>query len=90
MRAAHANVRKPGLPYDQTDPPEPSVAEYDTAEGPVHPVVRLKFVTRFSWAPGSIAFWDNRQVWHFAVNDYQGQRRVMNCILLAGTSPVPA
>jgi len=29
-------------------------------------------------------------VWHFAVNDYQGQRRVMNRILLTGTKPVPA
>jgi alpha-ketoglutarate-dependent taurine dioxygenase len=51
---------------------------------------RPEFVTRFSWTPGSIAFWDNRQVWHFAVNDYQGQRRVMNRILLAGIKPVPA
>jgi len=47
-------------------------------------------VTRFHWAPGSIAMWDNRQTWHFAVNDYQGQRRVMHRILLAGTKPIPA
>jgi alpha-ketoglutarate-dependent taurine dioxygenase len=46
--------------------------------------------TRFHWAPGSIAMWDNRQTWHFAVNDYQGQRRVMHRILLAGSKPVPA
>jgi taurine dioxygenase len=131
LRAVHANVRKLGPSYEQTSPPEPSVAEYDAAEGPLHPVVtmipetgrrvlyvnpeyttrfegwtrreslpllqylfahgvRPEFVTRFSWAPGSIAFWDNRQVWHFAVNDYQGRRRVMNRILLAGTKPVPA
>ena len=131
LRAVHANVRKLGYSYAQTDPPEPSVSEYDAAEGPVHPVVRLipetgrrvlyvnpefttrfegwtrreslpllsylfthgtrpEFVTRFHWAPGSIAMWDNRQTWHFAVNDYQGERRVMHRILLAGTKPEPA
>jgi taurine dioxygenase len=131
LRAVHANVRKLGYSYAQTDPPEPSVAEYDAAEGPVHPVARLipetgravlyvnpefttrfegwtrresvpllsylfahgtrpEFVTRFHWEPGSIAMWDNRQTWHFAVNDYQGERRVMHRILLVGSKPQPA
>ena len=40
LRAVHANVRKLGYSYAQTDPPEPSVTEYDAAEGPLHPVVR--------------------------------------------------
>jgi taurine dioxygenase len=51
---------------------------------------KAEFVTRFGWRPGSIAFWDNRQVWHMAVNDYHGMRRVMNRIVLTGTKPVPA
>ena len=45
---------------------------------------------RDAFAPGSIAMWDNRQTCHFAINDYQGQRRVMHRILLAGSKPVPA
>ena len=43
-----------------------------------------QFVTRFEWKPGSIAFWDNRATWHYALNDYQGERRVMHRITLEG------
>jgi len=51
---------------------------------------RPEFTCRFRWQPGSVAFWDNRQVWHLAVNDYHGMRRVMKRILLTGTRPVAA
>ena len=42
------------------------------------------FVHRFKWRPGSIAFWDNRSTWHYALNDYQGQRRIMHRITVEG------
>ena len=45
---------------------------------------RPEFTTRFAWRPGSIAFWDNRATWHYALNDYHGQRRVMHRITIEG------
>ena len=50
--------------------------------------VRPEFTCRFSWAVGSMAFWDNRCALHNPVNDYHGYRRVMHRITLAGTRPV--
>ncbi len=41
-------------------------------------------VLQFVWRPGSIAFWDNRATWHWALNDYHGQRRVMHRITIEG------
>lgn len=46
---------------------------------------RPEFACRFRWREGSMAFWDNRQCWHYAVNDYHGQRRLMHRIMVAGT-----
>lgn len=45
---------------------------------------RPEYTHRFQWKPGSIAFWDNRATWHWALNDYQGQRRVMHRITIEG------
>ncbi|MEM7407718.1 MAG: TauD/TfdA family dioxygenase [Pseudomonadota bacterium] len=49
-------------------------------------VTRPEHTYRFNWAPGSIAFWDNRASWHYAVNDYHGARRLMHRITLEGES----
>jgi len=45
-----------------------------------------RFVSRFQWRPGSIAFWDNRATWHFALNDYHGEERQMHRITVAGVA----
>ena len=50
--------------------------------------VRPELTCRFTWKPGSIAFWDNRCAQHNPVNDYHGFKRVMHRVTLAGDKPV--
>ena len=42
------------------------------------------FSYQFDWQPGSIAMWDNRSTWHWAMNDYHGHRRLMHRITIEG------
>ena len=49
--------------------------------------VRPEFTCRFRWQRGSLALWDNRCTLHNPVNDYQGFRRRMHRISLAGDEP---
>jgi taurine dioxygenase len=46
--------------------------------------VRPEFTIRFHWGAGSLALWDNRSTWHFAVNDYHGERRLLHRVTIEG------
>lgn len=50
-------------------------------------VTRPEFCIRHSWAPGTIAVWDNLATQHYAVNDYQGHERLMYRTTFSGLSP---
>ena len=53
-------------------------------------IARPEHTCRFHWQPGALAFWDNRATWHFAVNDYHGERRLMHRIIVEGEALTPA
>ena len=47
-----------------------------------------KYVTRFKWTRGDLAMWDNRCLFHYALNDYHGKRRQMHRVIVQGERPV--
>ncbi|MFT3965029.1 MAG: TauD/TfdA family dioxygenase [Sphingobium sp.] len=44
---------------------------------------RPEFQVRFSWQPGSVAFWDNRAAVHYAVRNYGDYPRLLERILIS-------
>ena len=52
--------------------------------------VRPDFCCRLRWTPGTIAVWDNRATLHYAVNDYDGVRRLLYRTTFAGPPPARA
>lgn len=46
-----------------------------------------RFHCRFTWQPGSVAFWDNRCTQHRAISDYVGHRRYGQRVTLCGDRP---
>ena len=46
-----------------------------------------EYQCRFRWAPGSLAFWDNRACQHYAASDYFPNVRIMERATIAGDRP---
>jgi taurine dioxygenase len=45
-------------------------------------------IVQWNWAPGDVAIWDNRATQHRAIDNYDGQRRLMHRVTLTGDVPV--
>jgi taurine dioxygenase len=71
----------------------PSIVGLDRAESRelltlVHDQYRKsEYQVRFSWRPGSIAFWDNRATIHRGVSGYGDFPRVLERVLIADEEP---
>jgi taurine dioxygenase len=46
-----------------------------------------EYQVRFSWAPNSIAFWDNRSCQHYAASDYWPHVRRVERVTIVGDTP---
>ncbi|TCJ37173.1 TauD/TfdA family dioxygenase [Parafrankia sp. BMG5.11] len=46
--------------------------------------MREELQGRVEWRDGTVAIWDNRTTWHYAMNDYHGHAREMHRITLTG------
>ena len=47
--------------------------------------IRPENTIRYPWSVNTLAIWDNRCTWHYAMNDYHGEKRLMHRITLEGT-----
>ncbi|MEU3455865.1 TauD/TfdA family dioxygenase [Micromonospora sp. NPDC006766] len=51
-------------------------------------VRRPENVARWTWRPGDVLIFDNRNTQHYAVNDYDGHKRLLNRVSITGDVPV--
>lgn len=51
---------------------------------------RPEFACRLRWRAGDVVVWDNRCTLHLAINDYDGQRRLLHRTAVAGGGVSPA
>ncbi|WP_418005140.1 TauD/TfdA dioxygenase family protein [Mycobacterium sp. PDNC021] len=51
-------------------------------------ITMMENTVRWDWQPGDVAMWDNRATQHRAVDDYDGQHRLMHRVTLTGDVPV--
>jgi len=51
-------------------------------------VTVLENTVRWRWAPGDVAFWDNRTTQHYGIVDYGDHQRRMQRVTIAGAVPV--
>jgi taurine dioxygenase len=49
---------------------------------------RPEFTCRFRWTKGAVALWDNRCTLHYAINDYDGHRRLLHRTTIKGERPI--
>jgi taurine dioxygenase len=52
--------------------------------------IRPEFTCRLRWRTNDLAIWDNRCAMHYAVNDYDGARRLMHRTTIKGERPISA
>lgn len=81
----HLYVNRPFVSHIEGMDPEASRDLLDRlcrqADSPEHQC-------RFSWAPDSVAFWDNRAVQHYATSDYWPHLRTMERASVVGPRPL--
>jgi taurine dioxygenase len=53
-----------------------------------HHATQPAFTCRWRWAPGDVAFWDNRCMQHMVMADVEGHRRAMHRTTVAGEAPI--